>query len=120
MQPKIREGGLWGRLWQCLIALVTASVIPFAAHAATDEAMQGKALLERNCGRCHGLAADAQSPLAAAPNLWIVLGAYPAERLEFELAEGIGSRHPDMPQVQFTAEDIARIESYLRSGGPPP
>jgi hypothetical protein len=28
------------------------------------------------------------------------------ERLEFELAEGIGSRHKDMPQIQFSSEDI--------------
>jgi mono/diheme cytochrome c family protein len=70
-------------------------------------------LLERHCGRCHALAADAQSPLAKAPNLWIVLASYPLERLEFELAEGIGSRHRDMPQVQFTAEEIASIKHYL-------
>jgi mono/diheme cytochrome c family protein len=98
------------------IVLASALALSLAAQAATDEATQGKTLLERNCGRCHALAADAKSPLAAAPNLWIVLSSYPAERLEFELAEGIGSRHRDMPQVQFTAEDIARIESYLRSG----
>jgi mono/diheme cytochrome c family protein len=53
------------------------------------------------------------SPIGLAPNLWEKLRTYPTERLEFELAEGIGSRHPTMPQVQFTAEEIAAIETYL-------
>jgi hypothetical protein len=35
--------------------------------------------------------ADAQSPLSKAPNLRIALASYPEERLEFELAEGVGS-----------------------------
>jgi mono/diheme cytochrome c family protein len=116
MQSKICEREGLGRLWGFAVALGATLLLPLEAQGATDEAAQGKALLERNCGRCHALAAEASSPLAAAPNLWIVLSSYPAERLEFELAEGIGSRHRDMPQVQFTAEDIGHIESYLRSG----
>jgi len=81
--------------------------------ALADEASEGKALLERNCGRCHAVVAGAQSPLGKAPNLWTVLRSYPVERLDFELAEGIGSRHADMPQIQFADEDITRIYYYL-------
>jgi cytochrome c len=73
----------------------------------------GKGLLERNCGRCHAVAAETLSPLKEAPNLWVVLRSFPTERLEFELAEGIGSRHKDMPQIQFSSEEIFKIESYL-------
>jgi cytochrome c len=73
----------------------------------------GKALLEKNCGRCHALTAGPPSPLKEAPNLWIVLRSYPVERLEFELSEGIGSRHKEMPQLQFTSEEITNIEEYL-------
>lgn len=79
----------------------------------TADRAEGLALLERNCGRCHALAAGTPSPLDKAPNLWIVLRSYTAERLEFELAEGIGSRHREMPQVQFTAKEISSIENYL-------
>jgi hypothetical protein len=64
------------------------------------------------------VAAEAESPLKKAPNLWIVLGSYPGERLEEELAEGIGSRHREMPQIQFSAEDIASIYRYLHGQGP--
>lgn len=74
----------------------------------------GRALLEKRCGRCHGLAAEAESRLKAAPNLWETLRAYPTERLDFELAEGIGSRHPAMPQIQFTSEEIALVKTYLQ------
>jgi mono/diheme cytochrome c family protein len=73
----------------------------------------GKGLLEKNCARCHALAAGTLSPLKEAPNLWTVLRSYPTERLEFELSEGIGSKHKDMPQIQFSSEDINKIESYL-------
>ena len=74
---------------------------------------KGKALLEKNCSRCHALTAITTSPLKEAPNLWVVLRSYPQERLEFELAEGIGSRHRDMPQVPFSSEEIESIEHYL-------
>jgi mono/diheme cytochrome c family protein len=82
------------------------------ATNASDSA-GGKGLLEKNCGRCHAVAAETLSPLKEAPNLWVVLRSFPTERLEFELAEGIGSRHKDMPQIQFSSEDIFKIESYL-------
>jgi cytochrome c len=82
------------------------------------EAADGKALLEKNCSRCHAVVAGAESPLKQAPNLWIVLGSYPHERLEAELAEGIGSRHREMPQIQFSAEEIASIYYYLHGKEP--
>jgi mono/diheme cytochrome c family protein len=92
-----------------LVVLGFSSVWPCAAAQSTE----GKALLERNCGRCHALTPEVLSPLKEAPNLWIVLRSYPEERLEFELSEGIGSRHKEMPQVQFTSEEITAIQNYL-------
>jgi hypothetical protein len=47
-----------------------------------------------------------------------VLSTYPWERLEVELSEGIGSRHKDMPQIQFSIEDIASIYYYLQDRSP--
>lgn len=81
------------------------------------EVSDGQAILDKNCGRCHAVMAGAESPLKEAPNLWIVLGAYPGERLEEELAEGIGSRHREMPQIQFSSEDIMSIYYYLHGKG---
>jgi cytochrome c len=86
--------------------------------AAADEREAGQAILERNCSRCHAVVAGQPSPLAEAPNLYTVLGTYPWERLEVELSEGIGSRHKDMPQIQFSIEDIERIYYYLHDRRP--
>jgi hypothetical protein len=43
----------------------------------------------------------------------IMLRSYPSERLDFELAEDMGSRHPATPQIQFTSEEIAAVQNYL-------
>ena len=46
---------------------------------------------------------------------------YPIEMLQFDLAEGFGSRHRDMPQIQFSDEQIDAILNYLGGlvGRPP-
>lgn len=91
---------------------VGAAILLCASESQSAEDA-GKALLERNCGRCHAVTADAPSRLKNAPNLWDTLRSYQAERLEFELAEGIGSRHSAMPQIQFSSEEISVIQTYL-------
>jgi mono/diheme cytochrome c family protein len=94
-------------------AFLSLLLLLSASSSEAGDKASGKALLEKNCGRCHALEVGLPSPLKEAPNLWIVLRSYPVERLEFELSEGIGSRHKEMPQVQFTSEDITSIEEYL-------
>ena len=42
----------------------------------------------------------------------------PTERLEVELGEGIGSRHREMPQIQFSDEEISSIYHYLHDDAP--
>jgi mono/diheme cytochrome c family protein len=103
------------------LASVSLAALCLAAgiHGAlAEDDSEGKAILERNCGRCHAVVPDSMSPLKEAPNLWIVLGSYPAERLEVELGEGIGSRHREMPQIQFSEEDIWSIYYYLHGKQP--
>jgi mono/diheme cytochrome c family protein len=93
---------------------ITVGLLLFFQPGSSEaEGAGGQALLEKNCGRCHALAAGLSSPLKKAPNLWSVLRSFPSERLEFELSEGIGSRHKDMPQIQFSSEEIEQIERYL-------
>lgn len=97
-------------------ALAAASLCVCALAAAAAEGSDGKALLQKNCGRCHAVAAGAASTLRQAPNLWDKLTPYPGERLETELSEGIGSHHEKMPQIQFSSEDIESIYDYLHPG----
>lgn len=104
-----------------LLSSTAAVLLSFAFAgdpALAAEGEVGKAILQSNCGRCHAVAAGAESPLKQAPNLFVVLGSYPGERLEAELSEGIGSRHRDMPQIQFSADEITSIYYYLHSGSP--
>ena len=99
-------------------ALICVALACYMRPGLAAESSDGRAILERNCGRCHAVAPGDASPLKKAPNLAIVLGSYPGERLELELAEGIGSRHRDMPQIQFSAEEITSIYYYLHGKGP--
>jgi mono/diheme cytochrome c family protein len=77
--------------------------------------LDGKAVLEKHCARCHSLEKTGVSPLKQAPPLREIYRSYPIARLEFELSEGIGSRHRDMPQIQFSTEEITGILKYLGS-----
>lgn len=91
--------------------LVATLAGPAAAGGAT--VADGRALLEKNCGRCHAIDGAGASPLAGAPPLRDIYRQRPTERLEFEFSEGMGSRHPDMPQIQFSDEEVAAILTYL-------
>jgi len=97
----------------CIVMLVASGS---AALAVDDtEAAAGKALLEAHCAKCHSIAATGESPLAKAPPLRQVYLRYPIEQLEEGFAEGMGSRHRDMPQIQFSPDQVEAILSYLGS-----
>ena len=104
-----------------LACLVTLTIGLASATAATSPEIDGKALLEKNCARCHSIAATGDSPLKGAPPLREVYLGKPIEMLEQGLEEGLGSRHPDMPQVQSSAEQADAILDYLGGlvGRPP-
>ncbi len=106
------------KAWTRSLAWPVALLI--ASGPAQAGASAGQSILKERCGRCHAVAPQSKSPIGVAPNLWEKLRAYPAERLEAELAEGMGSRHPAMPQIQFSSEEIAAVQTYLsgaESGG---
>jgi cytochrome c len=105
------------------LALVALGLWPALAAEGASPAAEGKQLLEKNtCTRCHAIEATGDSPLKQAPPLRDVYRKYPVQELEFEFAEGMGSRHKDMPQVQFSSEQVDAILTYLSeiSGEPPP
>jgi hypothetical protein len=37
------------------------------------------------------------------------------EQLEYGFAEGMGSKHREMPQIQFSSEQVSAILNYLGS-----
>jgi cytochrome c len=103
-----------------LVFLVLMAVGAGSAMAASST-IDGKALLQKNCARCHSITAKGESPLKGAPPLREIYRKYPIQQLEYGFAEGLGSKHRDMPQIQFSAEQIAAILDYLGSvtGVPP-
>jgi cytochrome c len=97
------------------LALLTIGASGALAADSSGTAINGKAILEKNCGRCHSIAATGESPLQQAPPLREIYMRYPIEQLEGGFAEGMGSKHRDMPQIQFSAEQVSAILSYLGS-----
>jgi cytochrome c len=97
----------------CLALLTLGASGAFGAES--DAEISGKAILEKNCGRCHSLEAKGASPLPQAPPLREVYLKYPIDQLEEGFAEGMGSRHREMPQIQFSPDQVAAILNYLGS-----
>jgi len=95
--------------------LLAAGPTSATAGGTAEPALDGHAILAKHCGRCHAVERAGASPLPAAPPLREIYRQRPDERLELEFSEGMGSRHPDMPQIPFSAEEIAAILTYLQS-----
>ena len=107
---------------ECAVASLALLIVGVSAQGAmSTSASEGKILLEQNCSRCHSIDATGMSPLAKAPPLRQVYLKFPIQELESGFAEGMGSRHKDMPQIQFSAEQVSAILDYLGgiTGHPP-
>jgi mono/diheme cytochrome c family protein len=97
------------------ICFLTLLVVTSASSADKNLIAEGKSLVTRNCSRCHAIGKERESPLAQAPPLREIYLRYPIEQLSQDLSEGMGSRHREMPQIQFSADEALAILSYLGS-----
>jgi mono/diheme cytochrome c family protein len=88
---------------------------PPVAAAVVPSAERGHALVKRDCGGCHAVEADGDSPLARAPAFRTRHDKYPLEALEEALAEGIFSGHPAMPEYEYAPEEIDDIIAWMRT-----
>jgi cytochrome c len=95
--------------------LMVLLLIASDASAAADDVERGRAILEKNCSRCHATGAEGASPLAAAPPFRTLGERYPIDDLEEALAEGIVTGHPEMPEFAFEPDEIDAIVAYLQS-----
>ncbi len=95
--------------------LMVLLLIASDASASTADVERGRAILEKNCGRCHATGAEGASPLAAAPPFRTLGERYPVDDLEEALAEGIVTGHPEMPEFAFEPDEIDAIVAYLQS-----
>jgi len=90
---------------------------PAGTQDGTDIA-RGKALVEANCARCHGIGPADSSPHRDAPEFRTLPERYKLDALEEAFAEGISTGHPDMPEFVATADQTAAIIAYIGSLAP--
>ncbi len=103
-------------VWFGMIAAALLPAVDGGARADDAERLaHGKALVEINCSRCHGVGAADTSPHPEAPEFRTLGERYPLDALEEAFAEGIVTGHPDMPEFQATPEQIGDIIAYLAS-----
>jgi hypothetical protein len=93
--------------------ILLAATTGVARAAVDSDAAAGKAILEKIARSAIRSKRPATAPLAKAPPLREVYLKYPIEQLEEGFAEGMGSRHRDMPHIQFSTEQVVAILSYL-------
>lgn len=106
------------RCWFIFLLLFASgfvlAVMPVRAQGNSDVS-HGKALVDANCARCHGVGSSDKSSHPDAPPFRILPKRYPLDALEEAFAEGISTGHPDMPEFIATPEQIAAIISYIGS-----
>lgn len=96
--------------------LLAASLVLLAGSADADEpAKRGQSILTANCAHCHAIGKTGSSPLAKAPPFRDLHRKYPVEHLAEALAEGISTRHAEMPVFVFEPPEINAIIAYLKS-----
>lgn len=85
------------------------------ASVADGDVEKGRAFAKKNCGRCHALGLDGDSPLKTAPPFRTFGEKWPIDSLAESLAEGIVTGHSDMPEFVLTPDQIGEFLSYLKS-----
>jgi mono/diheme cytochrome c family protein len=95
------------------ILLSMAALSDAADSRKLEAAGRGRLILQQNCGRCHAIEAVGDSPLKNAPPMRDIYFRFHPQELQERLTEGLGSKHKQMPQIQFSDEDTYAIMTYL-------
>ncbi len=105
---------MWTRIG---MAAVATCLMTTWGNAADDTAgslvARGSEILTRDCGSCHAVGRQGDSPLAKAPHFRELGQRFPIESLAEALAEGIMTGHPEMPELSYEPPDIDAILAYL-------
>jgi cytochrome c553 len=105
-RPVVRALGLSIGSVLCLPTNVDAANLSKAAE-------RGRIILQEKCGRCHATEIVGESPLKNAPPMRDIYARFNPRELQAELSEGMVSKHREMPQIEFSDEDVYAIMSYL-------
>lgn len=99
-------------------AIATATLLACGPSTADDQAelvAKGRSIAVERCSRCHAVGPADKSAIDKAPPFRDVAERYPSEHLAEALAEGIVTRHPDMPVFVFDPPAIEAFLAYLDS-----
>jgi cytochrome c len=103
----------------CAIALVGCSHAPRGEEedlgASPAEIAAGQKMAEEQCGTCHAVARDTQSPMRNAPPFSYLGRNYPISSLAEALAEGIITGHDGMPEWELEPAEIRGLLGYIQS-----
>lgn len=105
-------------MWKVLAALFAVTVCAVNSGSALGQAAavtRGHALAVASCARCHSIEKTGDSPNPLSPPFRTLHTRYPVADLEEALAEGIFVGHPEMPQFEFSAEQIGDFIAFLES-----
>ncbi|MYZ47493.1 c-type cytochrome [Propylenella binzhouense] len=97
------------------VAIAWAVLLCATSVSVASPIEDGRRFAEKNCGRCHAIGREGDSPLPGAPAFRTLSERYPIESLAEALAEGIVTAHPDMPEFVLEPEEIDALLSYLES-----
>lgn len=83
--------------------------------AAAASAERGLSFARSHCARCHAVARAGRSRMREAPAFRDLAGRVPVDDLADVLLEGVGYRHPSMPEFRLEPDDASDLTAYLKS-----
>lgn len=96
-------------------AALAISLLLFSSFSHAVDSEVGRLILKQECSQCHAVNLEGESPLKQAPPFREVARRYPPANLMEALAEGIVTGHKDMPEFEFTPDEISAIVGYLEA-----
>lgn len=99
-------------------AIIAGALVCFSSAGwaqMSEKAKAGREIAERFCARCHAIEPEGKSPHESAPPFRLIVAKGHLENLEEALGEGIVVGHPDMPQFQFSPQNVGALVAYLKS-----
>lgn len=97
------------------LALLMIGVCSEPGHALDREQRHGKALLEKECARCHAVGKTGQSPVNEAPPFRTFGDKLYDTDFEQRLQDGLTTLHRDMPTFRFSRDDAEAAVNYLKA-----
>lgn len=108
-----RWGLLDTRVWLVLAIVGLGFAAPTRSLAQSGAVGRGQAIAERDCGMCHAVDTDDQSPNPDAPALRTLGLSFSADTLSQLLSTGMLMGHPRMPDFRLSDSEYGDLVQYL-------